>query len=129
MLSPKPNFTQFVGKRISERLSRVSMPVVVFFWCDWKENCRAMQQLIEGLVEKYNDEAVFYWVDVDEQGDICRELSVSSMPLVLILKDGKETVRFSCSSSREGIEHNLDELIGAVGEAKEEKAAAAPYYW
>ena len=108
MKESKPDFTQFVGNK--EWLSKISVPVVLFFWCGWREKCNYMRVLIERLMKDY-PKINFYWVDADVDGGICKEFFVPDVPALLILKDGKEMIRFTCASSEGGIRHHLDELI------------------
>ncbi len=118
MLNPKPDFAQFTGELTERWLSKMSMPALIFFWCDWREECEHMGSLLEKLAKEYQ-KVKFYWVDADEQGNICRELSVPGVPTVVIFKNGREIVRFTSISSREGILHHLDELVKAMEKPQE----------
>lgn len=109
-MNEQPKFPQLEASQATT-IKTISLPVVMFFWCNWREKCQELQRLLEELVEIYKEKAVFFWVDADEQGGICRSFSVPDVPLVLLLKDGREKTRFSCSSSGEGIRHNLEALI------------------
>ena len=59
MRNREPNFTQFTGEQMKEWASKISIPVVVFFWCDWQEKCQHMCSLVEKLVKEYK-KAKFY---------------------------------------------------------------------
>jgi len=119
MLNPRrPDFTQFTGERMWSWLSKMSVPALIFFWCDWRGECEPMRLLLEKLAGEYQ-RVRFCWVDADERGDICRELSVPGVPTVLIFKDGKELGRFTLISSQAGIRLLLDELVKAMERPRE----------
>ncbi len=128
MLNPKPDFPQFTGERMKEWLSEMSMPALIFFWCDWRDECGYMLSLLKKLVKEYQ-KVDFYWVDADRQGNICRELSVPGVPTVLILKNGKEEARFICSSSQPGIRHHLDELVKAMERPRKTLLPVPVFMW
>lgn len=128
MRNREPNFTQFTGEQMKDWASKISTPVVVFFWCDWQGKCELMCSLIEKLVEEYK-RVKFYWVDADEYGDICKEFSVPGVPTVLILKNGEEITRFTCPSSQEGIRHYLDDLVKAIGRPRRVVPLVPVFLW
>lgn len=104
-------FNLFEKDDIKNWLSHVSIPVLVFFYCHWQENCRQMRICLDDLAEKYWADVHFVMVDGDSQGKICRQLSVARFPTVIIFSNGREEGRFFCISSIEGIDHKIAELI------------------
>lgn len=124
----KPKFVQFIGDR--NYLSGISLPVILFFWCDWQQECQIMCSLIETLIGEYKDEdVVFYWVNADEHENICREFSVPYVPTVLIFKDNEEITRFICRSSQAGIRHHLDELVKAMKNPRKPALPVPSFQW
>ena len=67
--------------------------VLVDFWADWCGPCRMLSPILDELAEKVGDKAVFGKVNVDEETDIARRFEISSIPTVMIFKNGelKET--------------------------------------
>ncbi len=128
MKNCEPNFTQFTGEQMKKWASKISVPVIIFFWCDWRRECELMCSLVEKLVKEYK-KAKFYWVDADEHGKICEEFSVPGVPTVLILKNGEEITRFACPSSQEGIRHYLDEMVGAIGRPRKAVSLVPVVLW
>ena len=66
-------------------------PVLIDFWASWCAPCRMLAPVIEELAEEYADRVKVGKVNVDEQPDLAEAFKVSSIPLVVLIRDGKVT--------------------------------------
>ena len=62
---------------------------VVDFSATWCGPCRMLAPVLEEISEELGDKANFYNVDVDEASGLAVGFGISSVPTVLILKNGK----------------------------------------
>ena len=62
---------------------------VVDFNATWCGPCRMLAPVLEGISEKYEDKVSFYSVDVDESPLLAMEYRVSSVPCLVLLKNGE----------------------------------------
>ena len=74
--------------------STASGVTLIDFWAVWCGPCRMIAPTIEELATDYSGKATIAKVDVDEAPGLAEQFGVSSIPTLLVLKDGKEVKRF-----------------------------------
>lgn len=70
--------------------------VLVDFWADWCPPCRAMAPILEVVAEEQDKIADVVKVDIEAGADnqmLAGRYSVSSIPNMVVFKDGKEVDR------------------------------------
>jgi thioredoxin 1 len=67
-------------------------PVLVDFNATWCGPCRMLKPVLEALSAERSDVKVV-GIDVDENMDLAQEYGVSSIPCVVLIKDGAEADR------------------------------------
>ncbi|MCC8191234.1 MAG: thioredoxin [Planctomycetes bacterium] len=67
---------------------------LVDFWAPWCPPCRAQGPILEKLASSYDGKAVVAKVNVDEQGQAAAKYNVSSIPTLILMKDGKPVKTF-----------------------------------
>jgi len=61
---------------------------VVDFNATWCGPCRMLAPVLEDISEKYAGKVSFYSVDVDESPELAMQYRVSSVPCLVLLKNG-----------------------------------------
>ena len=79
-------------ENFAEKVLKNKKPVLVDFSAEWCPPCQALHPVLEELAEERND-FLIVTVDIDENPDLADEYEVSSIPCVMVFKDGKEVDR------------------------------------
>ena len=59
------------------------------FWASWCGPCRMLAPVFEEISEKYEGQAVFVKVNVDEEEELAMQYRISSIPNVVAFKNGQ----------------------------------------
>ncbi|XP_013140174.1 PREDICTED: thioredoxin, mitochondrial [Papilio polytes] len=65
------------------------VPVVVDFFATWCNPCRMLTPRLESVISENKGKVILAKVDIDEQTDLALDYEVSSVPVLIAMKDGK----------------------------------------
>jgi thioredoxin 1 len=83
------------------------VPVLVDFYADWCGPCRALGPILEELAEETKD-AKIVKVNVDESPQLASQYGVSSIPSLLVFKDGRIVARQTGLAGKQQLKALLD---------------------
>lgn len=63
---------------------------VVDFFATWCGPCKMLSPVLEGLSGEMEGKAKFIKVDIDQSLDLANEFQISSVPTMIIFKDGQK---------------------------------------
>lgn len=63
--------------------------IVVDFFATWCGPCKMLAPVFESLGEEMKDQAMFAKVDIDESLELAQQFSITTVPTVMVFKDGK----------------------------------------
>ena len=70
-----------------------AMPVVVDFWADWCGPCKMLAPVVHEIAEENAGTLKVGKVNVDEQMELAMRFQVSSIPMLVVFKDGKAVAK------------------------------------
>ena len=76
-----------------EELIKGDKPVVCDFYADWCGPCKMLAPVMDKMSEEFADKAVFVKINVDENFEIASRYKISSIPLVIIFKNGEASAK------------------------------------
>ncbi len=68
-------------------------PVLVDFYADWCGPCKMLSPVLHEIAEEKADVLKIGKVNVDEQMELAKQFQVSSIPLIVLFKNGKVVAR------------------------------------
>ncbi len=82
------------------------VPVLADFYADWCGPCRMLRPSLDAIAEERTDVKVVA-VNIDENPDLADEFDISSIPCVILFKNGAEADRSIGLKPKEMIEEML----------------------
>ena len=76
-------------KNFDTEVLKSDIPVLVDFWAVWCGPCKMVAPAVARLAENHEGKLKVGKVNVDEQGDLAQKYNISSIPTLLVFKDGK----------------------------------------
>ena len=96
------NVLNFSDSSFDGDVLKSDIPVLVDFWATWCGPCRAIAPVVDQIATEYAGRLKVGKVDIDAHGDIATRYGISSIPTLLLFKEGRV----------------VDSRVGAVGKSE-----------
>jgi thioredoxin 1 len=88
-VADKHNVQHVSDKDFDASVLNVGKPAFVDFWAPWCGPCRIVGPIVEELAPSFEGRAVITKINVDENPQIAQRYGVTSIPTLMMFKDGK----------------------------------------
>ncbi|MGL4913444.1 MAG: thioredoxin [Romboutsia sp.] len=85
--------------------------VVVDFFATWCGPCKMLAPVFESVGEELEDSAEFYKIDIDESMELVQRFEVTTVPTVIVFKDGQEMDRLVGFIPGNSLKEKVEEYI------------------
>ena len=76
------------GATFKEEVMNSDKPVLIDFWATWCGPCRMLSPIVDEVAEE-TDSVKVCKVNVDEEPDLTMQYNVSSIPTLMVFKNGQ----------------------------------------
>ncbi len=80
---------EITDNNFNQNVLEQSGVIVVDFWAQWCGPCRKLTPLLEQIQNEFKDEIKIFKIDADKNINSAKEFGISSLPSILIFKDGE----------------------------------------
>lgn len=84
---------KITAENFENEVMQSDKPVLVDFYADWCGPCKMLSPVLHELAEEKADELKIGKVNVDEQMELAMRFQVSSIPMIVLFKDGKAVAK------------------------------------
>lgn len=95
------NFASTVSKGVS----------LLDFWAEWCGPCRMIAPILDDLAAQYSGRVTVAKINVDNELELAQKYQVSSIPTLIIMKDGAEVKRFIGVTAKGELAKALDSQL------------------
>jgi len=96
-----------------EAETKAPVPVVVDLWAEWCGPCHALAPVLERLAARHAGKIKVVKVNTDENRALAVRFDASSIPLLVVLRDGEEQARILGAQPLPALEARLAPFLAA----------------
>ncbi len=102
---------EFTDSNFETEVLQSEQPVLVDFWAEWCQPCRMLAPTIVEVADVYDGRAKVGKVDTDANREISMRYGISTIPTVILFKNGEVSRKFVGLTPKEQFTEAIDELV------------------
>ena len=86
-------------------------PVVIDFYAEWCGSCKAVSKVIADLEGDLSNAIKFCELDLGKVNSFMSKYNITSLPTILLMKDGKEVARRNGMTTKADFKQLLQKIV------------------
>jgi thioredoxin 1 len=99
--------TEVTDQNFQQEVLESEKPVLVDFWAEWCGPCHAVLPVLERIVGEREDELKLVKVNIDQEQSLAERYGVSSIPLIVLFRDGEPSAAAVGAMPKGALERQL----------------------
>ena len=104
------NIVSLTQENFDEEVLKSSTPVLVDFWAQWCNPCRALTPILDELAEEYDGRVRIGKVNIDEQQNLATQYGVRAIPTLLLFHQGQVADQIVGLRSKRDLKASFDKV-------------------
>ncbi len=105
------NVLTITEANFEQEVLKSSNPVLVDFWAVWCGPCKMVAPILDELAGDYDGSVKIGKVNVDENQQLAARYNISSIPTLLLFKDGEVAKQIVGLKSKKAYKDDIDQAI------------------
>ena len=105
------NVIELTDENFAATVTGAQTPVLVDFWADWCMPCKMLAPTIAEIAADYVGKLVVAKVNTDDARQAAIKRGITSIPTVIIFKDGQMVKRFVGLQQKADLAAAIDEVL------------------
>jgi thioredoxin 1 len=105
------NTTELQDAGFDQEVLKSTTPYLVDFWAPWCGPCRMIAPIVEELGTEYEGRLKVGKVNVDDNQEIAARYGISSIPTVMLFKDGQLKERITGAVPKNVLKQAIDKHL------------------
>lgn len=105
------NVVNVTQESFESTVLKADKPVLVDFWAEWCGPCKMVAPVLDELAEEIGDQVQIAKVNVDDNNELAFQYQVSSIPTMILFKDGEVADRVIGAMPKASIQQFLDSHV------------------
>ncbi len=85
-----------------------ALPVLVDFWAPWCGPCKMVAPVLDELAQEYSEKIKIVKLNVDQNQQVAARFGISSIPTLIMFKNGKEAGKMIGFQSKDALKKMID---------------------